>query len=603
MSLLDYRPFNSKAFSQLNLPLASKHSMVSIRNRDVMMVTESRTKKNEKIFELHYVSNVTSLNDMHLGLFHDKESYQKPILNPPISHRNNFSFVNFSDEMYLFGGATNQIFDDLYTIKLPLVKSSTGGYSDYHFQTSKIEKTKEQCWPTARFGHLAEITIDSMIIYGGNDGKRQLNDIFIFNIHKGEWNEILTTVSPPPTIFSSLVSINENSLVLYGGLLEKETTNIALKLSLSKDSSEWNFMEIPSNSDEEFGLLQIPLIGHQCSVVGQHLYILGGSDGENILDNAITINQISDVGSEFLTSKILRDMRNKQKYCDITFLLKNINGKTCEIKAHKCILAKRSEYFAKLLQEAEGESTITIEDCFYETLEAYVDFIYYGTLNLNSSEFVKLFLDFIQKNTPGKYSTFLDICSTNSFDLLLSHEIIEDFNFLSLKHDDLYSDIKLKLDNETVIPCHRVMLSKSPYFRKMFDSGMIESYSDEIELEGVQKSVFLQILNYLYLDTNSISNSNCVGVLIQSLMFELTDLSTKCRNVVEKNLNPSIACQLTSIADLYGDMSLKRICVKYLKLNFEKVQHLEEFQELDQDLKTEIKISGLKIKERNDKKK
>jgi hypothetical protein len=200
--------------------------------------------------------------------------------------------------------------------------------------------------------------------------------------------------------------------------------------------------------------------------------------------------------------------------------------------------------FAKLLKEAEGESTIIIEDCFCEIFEAYLEFVYFGSLNLNSSEYVTLFLDFIQKNTPDKYSTFLDICSTNSYDLLISREIIEDFNFISMNHDDLYSDIKLKLDNETVIPCHRVMLSKSPYFRKMFDSGMIESFSDEIELEGVQKSVFLEILSYLYTDTNSISNSNCVGILIQSLMFELTDLSTKCRNIVERNLNPSIVIDI-----------------------------------------------------------
>ena len=78
-------------------------------------------------------------------------------------------------------------------------------------------------------------------------------------------------------------------------------------------------------------------------------------------------------------------------------------------------------------------------------------------------------------------------------------------------------------------------------------------------------------------------------------MLELNLVAVKCRSVVEQNLTAKIACQLTSIADIYGDISLKRICLKYLKYHYENAKFLSEFDELDDKSKLEIKKAHEKM--------
>jgi len=78
-------------------------------------------------------------------------------------------------------------------------------------------------------------------------------------------------------------------------------------------------------------------------------------------------------------------------------------------------------------------------------------------------------------------------------------------------------------------------------------------------------------------------------------MLELNLVAVKCRSVVEQNLTAKIACQLTSIADIYGDISLKRICLKYLRYHYDTARFLTEFDELDEKSKFEIKKAHEKM--------
>jgi hypothetical protein len=72
--------------------------------------------------------------------------------------------------------------------------------------------------------------------------------------------------------------------------------------------------------------------------------------------------------------------------------------------------------------------------------------------------------------------------------------------------------------------------------------------------------------------------------------------------LVEQNLTPTVACQLLNIADLYGDMILKRICIKFIKMNFENCSNLEDYEILDEIVRKEIEAAYQKYQTIQDKK-
>ena len=56
------------------------------------------------------------------------------------------------------------------------------------------------------------------------------------------------------------------------------------------------------------------------------------------------------------------------------------------------------------------------------------------------------------------------------------------------------SDVEFKLGNVT-IPAHKAVLgARSPVFRAMFSSGMAESKSNDVVIDGVEPEVFREFL-------------------------------------------------------------------------------------------------------------
>ena len=80
-----------------------------------------------------------------------------------------------------------------------------------------------------------------------------------------------------------------------------------------------------------------------------------------------------------------RDMRfllDDDEHCDATFVLQN--GDTTKIRAHKCILTARSDYFRALFRhdtfrESRGHGIVTVEaDFTAEHVRSVLHYIYYN---------------------------------------------------------------------------------------------------------------------------------------------------------------------------------------------------------------------------------
>lgn len=152
-------------------------------------------------------------------------------------------------------------------------------------------------------------------------------------------------------------------------------------------------------------------------------------------------------------------------------------------------------------------------------------------------------------------------------------------------HEDMHTLYKDGVLTDTVIMCddiefkvHRAILaSQSPVFRAMFEADMKEKRSGIIEVSDVAPAVMSDLLTYLY--TGSAPN-------LESLVNELLDVAGKyqlprlfkmCESELGKNIKETSVFETLVLADLHGRLSLKKACLKYIRVNSAKVFQTSEW--------------------------
>jgi N-acetylneuraminic acid mutarotase len=75
--------------------------------------------------------------------------------------------------------------------------------------------------PTARWGHTGTLINNSIIIFGGWDGENVLNDLYVFNLEKGEWNKIHNDndICPSSRAGHTASLISNNEILIFAGYL------------------------------------------------------------------------------------------------------------------------------------------------------------------------------------------------------------------------------------------------------------------------------------------------------------------------------------------------------------------------------------------------
>jgi N-acetylneuraminic acid mutarotase len=122
------------------------------------------------------------------------------------------SYVNSSNEtiLCLFGGEEqdNKTSNDLYEFNL-----TKGEWN--------LIKTSGD-FISGRFGHSTVSNGKDMYVFGGNDGKNFLDHLFVYNFESKTWTKIDKTLNQPKSRMGSTLNFHNNSLVLFGG--ENEST-------------------------------------------------------------------------------------------------------------------------------------------------------------------------------------------------------------------------------------------------------------------------------------------------------------------------------------------------------------------------------------------
>lgn len=294
----------------------------------------------------------------------------------PPTPRHSHSGVAYDGSMYIFAGYDGNYRSDFHR---------------YHFNQRKwsIVPVKGTV-PKARYRTSAVPYKHLMLVVGGHDGAKHLNDFYQFNFETLEWSLVETTgtVAPPSPRDSHSAVICGDMMYLFGGSTGSARNDL---YSFSFETSQWHEVR-PAAAAGQKAVVPCPRFCHTCEVYNNSLYVFGGYDGQQRLNDFWYFKLAMEIKIDIPPSSIISDLRdflNEQKLSDVTFV---VEGKS--VYAHK-LLCMRCSYFRAMfegqMREAQ-QKTVTINNVSHRVFLALLEYLYTDDVEISMDIAMELFV-------------------------------------------------------------------------------------------------------------------------------------------------------------------------------------------------------------------
>lgn len=365
----DFYKFSFKAskWSQIQVTSASP----SARDRHVVV---SYT---DKIYIFAGYDGNNRVNDFwQYDTEHEAWTMVDAALGNPPTPRHSHSGVEYDGSMYIFAGYDGNYRSDFHR---------------YNFAQRKwsIVPVKGSV-PKARYRTSAVAYKNRMLVVGGHDGAKHLNDFYQFNFDSLEWSLVETTgqVPPPSPRDSHSAVICGDSMYLFGGSTGSARNDL---YSFSFETDQWHEVR-PAAGPSQKANVPCPRFCHTCDMYNNSLYIFGGYDGQQRLNDFWQFKLATEVNIDIPSSSLVSDLReflNEAKLSDVTFI---VEGKP--VYAHK-LLCMRCSYFRAMFEGQMRESqqkTITINNVSHRVFLALLEYLYTDELEFPMEIAMDLFV-------------------------------------------------------------------------------------------------------------------------------------------------------------------------------------------------------------------
>lgn len=177
-----------------------------------------------------------------------------------------------------------------------------------------IEAINVQGAPSPRMGHTSSVVGEFMYVIGGRaDPLNILNDVWVFNMAKKEWNLLQCSGSPFPSRHRHAAAVVGSRIYVHGGIYNDEIISSLYVLDTYK--AEWTEIEIQGN-------LPCPRHSHSMNSYGSNLYMFGGFNGEKALGDLY----IFDVQMCLWSKQKTNGKAPKARFSHSMFIYKNYLG-------------------------------------------------------------------------------------------------------------------------------------------------------------------------------------------------------------------------------------------------------------------------------------
>ncbi|KAI8781549.1 kelch protein 24 [Biomphalaria glabrata] len=147
----------------------------------------------------------------------------------------------------------------------------------------------------------------------------------------------------------------------------------------------------------------------------------------------------------------------------------------------------------------------------------------------------------------------------------------------------LHTDMTIAIE-EKKYECHRAILCAfSSYFEAMFASGMKESISGIVKIEGTDSSLFESILDYIYKGSNVVNEENAEDMLAAATFLQMECLRTRCEEFISEALTSANCFETWRMAVWHSNQYIQQQAWMYIMSNFVKIAKETEFLLLEKD--------------------
>ncbi|RCH99934.1 hypothetical protein CU097_015129 [Rhizopus azygosporus] len=178
-----------------------------------------------------------------------------------------------SHQLYFFGGGNGpDYFQDVYVL-------------DAETLTWSKPDIDPQSRPSKRRAHTSCLWENKLVIIGGGDGARALDDVYMLDISKQgqlRWEKLETTGRCPPARGYHTSNLVKDKLVVFGGSDGHDCFEDIHVLDLK--SAKWSQIELDK---------KIPRLAHTSTQVGSYVFVIGGHDGRRYSQEVLLFNLVT----------------------------------------------------------------------------------------------------------------------------------------------------------------------------------------------------------------------------------------------------------------------------------------------------------------------
>jgi len=525
----------------------------------------------------------------------------------------------------------------------------------YLFREDDNDEEEQLCLPPPRSGAASVVLNHKLYIFGGfGGGSGRLDDFYSFDFATSTWEEIKPLGEKKPGCRENnglVVSSSSRAIILFGGYNGNRWLNDLWSFDVTRN--RWTCIQESSDSkhsditDEIGAGLRIPMAGEgplirneevehlnrsgrsmsrkrpccrfgYVSVTHNNNFILwGGFDGTDWLNDMYIFNFESSKWTEIEQLGTLPSRRscpawakdenfiylhggydgNERKDDFFSFCLDtctwtqmpNRGNKPSPRYFHSCVLFEN-----KLIMFGGYSGSRRLSDM--HTYDFRSDFWSEVDLsNSNPPSGRSSLVAQVYKNHLYVFAGYNGTSVMNDMYKIRLRSIcvppssfVEDFR--RLMNDSDTADVCFLIEGKKVQGHRAVLGVRSQYFHAMFFNGhMCESSNNQmpIEIPDVSYPTFVKVVEFLYTDTlTDVSPELGISILIASELFMLERLKAKCEDIIRREINLENATGILVTSHQHNAPGLKEIALEFILRNLNK----KSIQSGLNELKTEPEL-------------
>eukprot|EP01039_Chlorochromonas_danica_P005894 gene5894-6490_t len=428
--------------------------------------------------------------------------------------------------------------------------------------------------PSARDRHVAVVHENALYIFGGFDGVARVNDLHAFDLENHEWHQVHATTGEPPTPrHSHAAVVYRDSMFVFGGYDGSYRCDFH---AFNFQTRAWRLV---------VGQGDIPKARYRgtCVVSGDSMILHGGHDGTRHLQDTHIYDFTTNNWSTLVTEGPIPSPRdshvavifNKSMYLyggSTGSAMGDFHELKLEFRRVWCPVTTSSTHYASHYSSGGGHSP-TLAAASTAVMSPGPRFCHVGVV------YDGAFYIFGGYDGASRLNDFLRYRLEVDDGLLAAtpSTIISDLR--KYVNSDLLSDIRFIVEGQPVF-AHKILCLRCPYFHNMLTGEYMESRASAVTIPDVKYATFVLLMEYLYTDEVNITMETAMELFQVADRFGIDRLKTLCEQEMLRAIDIESAAHILYTADEHHAENLRERCMNFILLHFDEVSRTTAFEEM-----------------------